>query len=763
MYNLSTESIDKPFLSCKDDIVNEVNESFIDLIGYPEIELIGKSLADLSRMIRIDSQIDLKYLVEENNFYIFSKSLSVIDVSISCKFTENPNEKILSFTRNFTNTHFQQLFDYTRKLFPDSKTGVAIHSLPDLILLKADQKYIDLLQGPNNTIDNNIGYHNKEVYGSKHFAEIYENTISKGEPYYFEEVEAKHINGGIIYYNASLVPVTMMGKLKYLVQSYLDVTEKVINRKALELKVKELEAIFENISDDLIVFGKNGENIRMNKSARTNHSFDFSDSESFKRAFSESKFYDITGGLLLFDDLPFNRVNRGEKLSNYRMIIDNDKGVRYRDISGTPIYDNDGNFKVGVIVSHDITDRLMNEKSNILKTQYDLLSRLIENLELGLIRLSYPELNIIDFNQKANFELCQINLVDKSFTSIMGMNLLDLNILSKDDNTYQALLHSLEKKEQSITFVRKHIMSSVEKHFRTIFQPLYGLNDEIVEIIAIGIDITIDITAKNKMEETLKMQDELFVNMSHELKTPLNVIFSASQLMDIYIDNNSMEAFKDIIKSNNKIIKQNCYRLIKLISNIIDYSKIESGYLKLNLKNQNIVETMENVIQSISAYVKRRDLSIFLEIDIEEEIIAIDNEKIERVILNIVSNAIKFSDPGGEICIYLTEKDDFIQISIKDNGIGIEEKYLSSLFERFQQVDKTLHRNTEGSGLGLSLVKSIIDMHGGKISVESEVSKGSIFTIELPKKLVNSSKKIVAERSEGKIIEMMNIEFSDIY
>lgn len=89
--------------------------------------------------------------------------------------------------------------------------------------------------------------------------------------------------------------------------------------------------------------------------------------------------------------MPFNRVIRGEKFSNYKIIIDNKKGVRYREISGTPVYDSDGNFQVGVLISRDITDRLKNETSIILKAQYDLLSRMIENLELGIIRLSYPE------------------------------------------------------------------------------------------------------------------------------------------------------------------------------------------------------------------------------------------------------------------------------------------------------------------------------------------------------------------------------------
>lgn len=100
--------------------------------------------------------------------------------------------------------------------------------------------------------------------------------------------------------------------------------------------------------------------------------------------------------------------------------------------------------------------------------------------------------------------------------------------------------------------------------------------------------------------------------------------------------------------------------------------------------------------------------------------------------LNLISNAIKFSNPGGSIFVNIFDKNDTVEIWVEDTGVGIEAKYLNDIFERFQQVDKSLSRNAEGSGIGLSLVKSIVEMHGGNISVESEVGKGSIFKIKLP-------------------------------
>ena len=265
------------------------------------------------------------------------------------------------------------------------------------------------------------------------------------------------------------------------------------------------------------------------------------------------------------------------------------------------------------------------------------------------------------------------------------------------------------------------------------------------------------------MEETLKTQDEIFANITHELKTPLNVIFSTNQLMELYlkkglIEDNKKNLFKDI-----SIIKQNCYRFTKLINNIVDLSKIDSGFYKLNLSNYNIVDIVENIVQSVVEYIKDKGLSIVFDTDIEEKIISCDPEKIERVILNLISNAIKFSYYKNEIYINIFDKEEFVEISIRDTGIGIDNEYLDLIFEKYRQIDKTFTRNAEGSGIGLSIVKSIVDLHGGKISVESEFGKGSTFKILLPAITIEHTKEIQLNEDINNKVSMINIEFSDIY
>lgn len=249
----------------------------------------------------------------------------------------------------------------------------------------------------------------------------------------------------------------------------------------------------------------------------------------------------------------------------------------------------------------------------------------------------------------------------------------------------------------------------------------------------------------------------VFSTMSHELKTPLNVILSAVQVLNL----NCKDKFK---VKYFKIIKQNCYRLLRMVNNIVDISRIDSGFYKLNLSNQNIVSIVENITLSVADYVESNGVSLIFDTDVEEKIMSCDPDKIERIMLNLLSNAIKFTDPGDEIRVSVFDKGNFVHISVKDTGIGIPEDKLSIIFERFRQVDDTLYRNLGGSGIGLSLVKSLVEMHGGSIGINSKLGEGSEFIIKLPVRTVNEEIAIVSNaiKNDNKI-EKVEIEFSDIY
>lgn len=274
---------------------------------------------------------------------------------------------------------------------------------------------------------------------------------------------------------------------------------------------------------------------------------------------------------------------------------------------------------------------------------------------------------------------------------------------------------------------------------------------------------------KKQLLEEAKMFDGLkndfFSNLSHELRTPLNVIMSTIQLLEAMMKNDDKYAVDSNVVKYMGIMKQNCFRQLRLINNLIDITKIDSGFFKVELENHNIINMVEDITLSVAEYIKTKSLNLIFDTDVEEKVIACDPTAIERIILNLLSNAVKFTNHGGSINVNMYDRGERIKISVKDTGIGISQEKLDIVFERFRQVDKSYTRKHEGSGIGLSLVKSLVDMHEGSIDVKSEYGKGTEFIIELPVKTLDENDKTIIkeEMSQSNYVEKINIEFSDIY
>ncbi|WP_286315996.1 sensor histidine kinase [Romboutsia ilealis] len=260
----------------------------------------------------------------------------------------------------------------------------------------------------------------------------------------------------------------------------------------------------------------------------------------------------------------------------------------------------------------------------------------------------------------------------------------------------------------------------------------------------------------NESNEVNRLKSYFISNITHELITPITVITSVMQLTK---SNKHDEDF--ILKENSaKIIDDNCNRLLRLINNIIDIDKYTYGNMTLNLEKVNIVELSESVVMSILPYVETRNLEVIFDTTEEEIIMNIDCDKIERVLLNLLSNAIKFSKKEGTIKVNLIKNNDILRIEVEDNGIGIKDDNLHKIFDKFVQLDSSMTRKNEGSGIGLSIVKSFVELHNGNISVESKINEGSIFKVDLP--IVNEEIEY-KEYSEDEIINKSNLELSDIY
>jgi len=265
------------------------------------------------------------------------------------------------------------------------------------------------------------------------------------------------------------------------------------------------------------------------------------------------------------------------------------------------------------------------------------------------------------------------------------------------------------------------------------------------------------------LSETLKT--EFFSNLSHELRTPLNVILSTLQLLELYTRDSDIHTIESKLKRYVKIMKQNCYRQLRLVNNMIDITKLDAGFFELNLQNCDIVRLVENITLSVSEYIKNKSIDLIFDTDLKGFIVACDPDKVERVILNLLSNSIKFTKEGGSMTISMYITEGSIAISIKDTGIGIPEDKIGIVFDRFRQVDKSLTRKQEGSGIGLSIVKSLVELHGGEVSVKSEYGKGTEFIVRFPIRVLDTDDCAcrVIEDASQKRIERIHIEFSDIY
>ncbi|NVM34654.1 MAG: PAS domain-containing sensor histidine kinase, partial [Candidatus Lokiarchaeota archaeon] len=245
-------------------------------------------------------------------------------------------------------------------------------------------------------------------------------------------------------------------------------------------------------------------------------------------------------------------------------------------------------------------------------------------------------------------------------------------------------------------------------------------------------DEKVKIEEYKKLEELSQIKSESIMIASHELKTPLSSIYAASQILL----ENFKEQLGEEVLSFLEIIYRGSQKLRQLIENMLDASRLESDDLKLNLNDENLVEIINDGIKDLKLWADKKKLNIKADLT-EQYILEVDRIRIEQVIINLLSNAIKYTPPNGNILLSLNDREKYVEISIKDTGIGLTKKEKEQLFQKFGKIERFLKQldiDTEGTGLGLYISKEIVELHKGKIIVKSQGrNKGSTFIIRLPK------------------------------
>jgi len=229
-----------------------------------------------------------------------------------------------------------------------------------------------------------------------------------------------------------------------------------------------------------------------------------------------------------------------------------------------------------------------------------------------------------------------------------------------------------------------------------------------------------------KLTELDRLKSEFMANISHELRTPLTLILGP---LENLLEHDSFETTQ---LTNLKRIHRNAMRLYMLVNDLLDLSKIEAGKFTVNEELIDINELISEIVEDSYGLARERKIELtFVPCD-QLELVLLDRKMMEKITLNLLSNALKFTPAEGSVIVEINKIENVLYLSVKDSGIGIPSEEISRLFERFHQLDSSSTRSHEGTGIGLSLINQFVTLMKGKIAVQSEVGKGSIFTVELP-------------------------------
>lgn len=437
-----------------------------------------------------------------------------------------------------------------------------------------------------------------------------------------------------------------------------------------------------------------------------------------------------------------------------RKFIRKDGNVVYCEIT-TMVFNDEGQDYY-IYLLRDITNRVKVEEMVI--NNRNVYAKLLELLPIGVMihtnnkfesgnRAQEKLLGIDDINTITNKDI--YNMIHDDDKALYKKMYFDTYFHGETTDIHELKMIRRDGKIIEVEMIMMRMNCGEDKS-------IVILTEEITERKRAQID-------KLKLEHTIKydkLKTEFISNVSHELKTPLNIILSTIQLLQYNYKDSGDEQLNKYLD----LTKINSYRLLRLINNLIDGTRIDVGNLKMNFRNYNIVKIVEDITMAAVEYVEDKGVNLTFDTNVEEKIIGVDKENIERIVLNLLSNAVKFSKENGNIDVQVNDLGDIVQIRVKDNGKGISEEDQKKIFDKFVQAEDLFTRSHEGSGVGLSLVKSIVENHGGNIYVDSKLDEGSEFIVELPNIL---SKKSVYDENynidQVSSIERVKLEFSDIY
>lgn len=227
-----------------------------------------------------------------------------------------------------------------------------------------------------------------------------------------------------------------------------------------------------------------------------------------------------------------------------------------------------------------------------------------------------------------------------------------------------------------------------------------------------------------KWQELDRLKSRFLANISHEFRTPLTLMLgTARQLID--------ENHNDVVTERSQMQEKQGLRLLRQVNNLLDLSKLDAGKMKLQAEEKDIISLIKGIFHSLESFARQHEIEMVFKSENESVKIFYDFNKMETIVSNLISNAVKFTRPGGKVDVIVSQNE-YLEIRVADTGPGISQEHLTHIFDRFYQTGSNDVNVQKGSGIGLALTKELVKLHHGEITVESEVGKGSVFTVQLP-------------------------------
>ncbi|WP_455542218.1 ATP-binding protein [Intestinibacter sp.] len=782
-------------------ILNKIEMNLKDIVDTPVKDCLysnGKSIDYLINSLEKDDEINFDFYLEiDNKRYEFNADL------LESNFYGERSYFIIArdaCEKYYKREDLENLLDNINvACFIKNKKGE---------YLFANKRKCDI---HNKTRKDIIAHKNDDLFDKedvKHIEKIENEVIKRKEP--FCEENLFKVNGEKRWFEISIDAILNKdGSFKYMIGSsrnieirkYVDKTLAYSTVKFREINqfLNEDDAIYENNVNDLLDYVT--EKIMVNFQADGIAIVFY---EEDKKGFSTL----MSKGLVIEDEMfdKDEKVKAFEK--SYPKFISNivTEGIKYVDEMDNEVVVNKlrkkNIYKIAVynicmgkkLLGHIIITFLRDTKSmeygyDYIKTMCSHLAVTISNInEAKKIKKELKEYKerkeylqkcidiSVDIIGKFDKDGKLVYINEDRLKSILGWTSKEFEQLKqikeqyKYKNTNYEYMESLNDRTQGENDLTIHQKSKVlckDGKYKWLEWNLRQYKDD--ESIFFTIK---DITTKKEcekqrqlLEKTVELEglkNKFFNNLSHEFRTPINIILGIVQLLEQCINKGDNIQNLDY---HIDIVKRNSYRLLRLVQNLLDLTQIQGQYYDINFGNYDIIEIVEDITMSVATYLKNKNIRLIFDTNSEEQVIYCDPEKIERIVLNLLSNAVKYNKDENDIEVYVEVSEEFVKISVKDYGIGIEKEELENIFDEFKKVDDSLTRPCEGSGIGLSIVNEFTRIHKGSINVFSEVGEGTTFVVILPNKINDLDENVVIrnKRLDQNKVERCTIEFSDIY